>query len=829
MSQVTHGQPAVRVEAPARAHATSPGRLFETDYGYFTADAGEYVITRPDTPKPWANIVCPGDYGVALSNSGAGYAWRTHASLNRITRWDQDLIADQTGRFVYLRDQDTGDTWSATFKPMAIEADPHRCRHGIGYTTYETEHAGIASELTVFVPRQDPLELWLLTLTNTGHQTRRLSAWSYLEWCLGAAPDSHREFHRTFIGTELSDEHHAVFANKRMWDIPNARGEHWNTDWSHTAFHSVSRAPTALSGSKEAFIGQLGSLAAPRALRDGAYLGATTGRWDDGVASTACTLELRPGESVTLGYTLGAADDRAQAEALAARYRDPAAVTRALEEVKAYWIQWLDRSLVQTPDEAVNVLVNRWLKYQSLSSRLWGRTGYYQSGGAFGYRDQLQDSLLYLHLDPALTKRQMLLHAAHQYPQGHVQHWWHPITEQGLESQYSDDLLWLPFVTGLYMLETDDLPALHDTAPYLKVGDAEPEVGSLYDHCNRAIERALARRTERGLPIIGSGDWNDGFSATGLGGKGESVWVAQFLVAILKQYCPLIERAVGRGVLPEAEAQRAHRYRGVIDELTEIVNRTGWDGQWYWAASTDDRTLLGSHTATEGKIHLNTQTWSVIAGIVPDDRLPSVLESVETMLYRDYGPLLLQPAYSEPDERVGYLTRYAAGVRENGGLYTHAAAWAIQMECMLKRADKAWSLYRRLCSIYRGNDPELYQCEPYVVAANVDGPDSPLYGRGGWTWYTGSSGWLYRVLCEWIMGVRPEWEGLRVDPCLPAHWDGFTMKRLYHGHTLHIRVTRATPGAASVKLVTLDGKPAPDGLIRVAGAPAEHQVEVILK
>ncbi len=805
-------------------------KLFDNGYGYFSDDGSEYVITRPDTPKPWVNVICPGDYGFVVSQVGGGYSWQTHAGVNRITRWEQDLVSDSHGKYIYIRDEDTGQFWSPTWKPVCCNYEQYECRHGMGYSVFTTTVNNIRAELTLFAVPGESVELWQIKLTNLGKQNRNLSVWSYLEWCLGVGPDTHREFHKTFLETKRSSDHRAVFATKRMWDIPNDQGQHWNRNWDKVAFHCVDILARSSSGNKEAFIGQYGTPANPMALREGGYVAKTTGRWDDSIASLSAPVTLAPQETKSLTFSLGVAENNDQAEQLVKQYQQSDAADRALTDAKQFWNDWLDRSQVDTPDDSINLVVNRWFKYQSLSSRIWGRTAYYQTGGAYGYRDQLQDSQLFLHLDPERTKAQIMLHASRQFAAGHVQHWWHPILDTGMESQFSDDLLWLPFITINYLKETADFGIFNETATYLDQQLDQDNTGSLYEHCCRTIERSLSKRSERGLPLIGTGDWNDGFSVTGWAGKGESVWVAQFLVAILKEFCPAVELAIDTGEIPQEERARLERYTNEVENLTNAVNEHGWDGQWYWAASCDDRTLVGSHTANEGKIHLNPQTWSVLSDIVPDDRRDAVLASLEKYLYRDYGAVLLQPAYSTPDPRIGYLTRYAAGTRENGGLYAHAAAWAIQMECKLKRPDKAWNLFRKMSPPLRGMDPKLYQCEPYVTAANVDGPDSPYYGKGGWTWYTGSSAWVYRVLMESIMGVHPTWEGLLIDPCIPSHWDGFKMTRRYRGNVYHINVKRPAGAGLNVQSITLDGKtiegdilPPPDS------TTGEHQVEVILK
>ncbi len=788
-------------------------RQFETEFGYFSADGREYIIKRPDTPRPWVNVICPGDYGVVVSQTGSGYSWRTHASLNRITRWNQDLIVDEWGKYLYVRDEDTGKFWSATWKPVCQNPTFYECRHGIGYSTIISRNADIQTELRVFVPVKDPTEIWELKVTNLSSRTRHLSAWSYFEWNLGEGPDSHREFHKTFIETDLDAAKRLMLAKKRLWTICNAKGQHWNRSWEYVAWHSVNARLRDLSGSKDAFIGQYGNVQHPRALKEGRYLAKTTGKWDDGIASLCCGLKLRAGESKTLIWTLGAAKSSGEAHSLAKKYQSPQNVARAFDATRTFWDRYLDASEVQTPDAAFNLLSNRWLKYQAVSGRIFGRTGYYQSGGAFGYRDQLQDSQIFLHLETERTKRQIHLHAEHQFTDGIVQHWWHAITNEGPRSQYSDDFLWLPYVAGFYLKETGDYRMLTEKAPYLPEKGKKPNSGTIYEHCWKAIEYSLARRDARGLPIIGTGDWNDGLSVAGWEGKGVSVWVAQFLYGIIQEFARGVEEAIRRGVLSSSERRRIKRYQKEARKLYDVVNRHGWDGEWYWAASCDDGSRIGSRRSKECKIHLNPQTWAVMNRMVPAQRLPKVLKAVERYLYRQYGPLVLYPAYKKVDDRVGYLTRYAPGVRENGGLYTHAGTWAIQMECFLQRPEKAWKLFKSFCPIDRGMAPRLYQCEPYVTPGNVDGPDSPLFGRGGWTWYTGSAAWLYRIMTEWIIGIRPEWEGLKIAPCVPKQWKEFTAKRVYRGVTYRVHFHRNSKLQPGHVRVSVEGRDVPNGII----------------
>jgi cellobiose phosphorylase len=414
-------------------------------------------------------------------------------------------------------------------------------------------------------------------------------------------------------------------------------------------------------------------------------------------------------------------------------------------------------------------------------------------------------------LEPEGTRKQIHLHAAHQFVDGTVYHWWHPLSEEGHPSNYSDDLLWLPFVMTNYLKETGQWSLLGEKAPFAsRPGEKKTtETGTLFDHAVRAIEKSLTRLSPRGLPLIGEADWNDGLSAVGRDGKGESVWMGHFLYGVLRDWAEVIDHAVAQRALPAKEKTRAARYRKMAEKLKVSVNKHGWDGEWYWGASTDDGTVLGSKKSKEGKIFLNCQTWAVLNDVVNSEaRKNALLKSLEKHLYGPHGPLLLTPAYTTPEEKIGYLTRYSPATRENGGVYFHAAVWALQMECSLGRAKKAWELYQRMSPVLRSaSDPELYRCEPYVTPGNVDGPGSPTPGRGGWTWYTGSAAWLYRISTEWFLGIRPTWDGLRVRPCLPPHWNEAKATRTFRGGVYDIKFKRNPSLPAGSQKIVMNGRP----------------------
>jgi cellobiose phosphorylase len=794
-------------------------RNFATKYGHFSGDGEEYIITTPRTPRPWINVLSNGDYGLTISQTGSGYSWRTHAQLNRLTRWDQDLIKDEWGKYIYLRDE-RGNMWSAGWKPICHEPEHYTCRHGIGYTIITSEQFGITTELLVFVPNDDPAEVWRLTITNRSRRARTLDLMTYLEWGLGQAPDWHREFHKSFIETRYDAEAYALLATKRLWEVPAEHG-HWNTNWPFVGFHSSSLKPVSHEGDKEAFLGMYGNQAMPAALSRRRLTG-QTGNWLDPVAGLHHRITLKPGEQRTICYALGCADSVDDARSLALRYRSLTACNNALLAVHDRWRRILGTVEISTPDDAMNIMGNVWLKYQAIAGRLWGRTGYYQTGGAFGFRDQLQDSQVWLPIDPGLTGMQLRIHARHQFMDGTVYHWWHPMSEIGMRNQISDNLLWLPYVMIAYLQETDDPGILNTREAFVD----EPGGASLYDHCCRSIDRALQRLSGRGLPLIGGGDWNDGLSAVGLQMKGESIWLGEFLHRIL---CDFADVAAARG-----DQERELRYRSEAGELRSRLNTLGWDGAYYWGATKDSGEKIGSRMNVEGRIWLNPQTWAIIGGVADPERARQVMDAVERELEKEIGPLLLAPAYTVPDSSIGYLTRYSAGMRENGGVYTHGAAWAVMAAAMLGRGTAAYRMYSKLNPINRGMRPGTYRAEPYVTPGNIEGPDSAFFGRGGWTWYTGSAAWLFKVGLERILGIRPVKDGLVVDPCIPPQWPGFTVKRIFRGAEYRITVRNPEHVECGVKELYVDGVPTcttrgpREKMLPVCAAATSHDVLVVL-
>lgn len=790
-------------------------KKFENPYGYFSEDGKEYVITTPFTPRPWGNIISNGDYSMLISQTGSGYSWRGNAGQNRITRSFQDLIKDNWGKYFYIRDLKRRVFWSATYKPVMHPYQHYSVVHGIGYTKFTQKIEAIESELTVFVSAQDPVEIFRLRLTNESDAERELDITSYVEWLLGFAPDEHREFHKLFIETSADVAGSTVYARKCLWGFPDDHGRHNNLGWPFTAFLSASEPLKSFDCDKESFIGMYRNDDRPQAMTD-SILAGRSGRFTDAIAALQVPVHLESHGSKTVVFTLGVAEDgREDPAELIGRYTAVQKSEQALQEVRDFWSGLIDAERVETPDEALNFMTNIWSKYQSISCRLWGKSALYQVSAGYGFRDQLQDSQIFLVSQPELARKQLLLHAAQQFVEGDVLHWWFSIRGGGPRTNCSDDLLWLPFILDAYLKETNDFAILDEPIRYLN-GPAD----TFYDHCKRAIERSFSRFSPRGIPLMGDHDWNDGLSAVGTRLKGESFWVGEFLYMILGSFIPIAQRRADEGF--------ARRCETVRQNLKDALNRYGWDGEWYLQATTDDGLLLGSKENDEGKIFLMPNNWAVISGVADANRAQIAMASVTKYLLKDYGTLLNFPAFTQPRPDVGYVTRYAPGLRENGGVYTHAATWSVWAYALAGQPDLAYEVYRKICPPNRSMDIDTYKAEPYVTPGNVDGPLSEYYGRGGWTWYTGSSQWLHRVATHWILGIRPQEHGLLVDPCIPAEWPAYSVTRKFRSAWYRIDVKNPNHVSKGVKSLIVDGIPLEGQIIQDYNDGQSHIIEIIM-
>ncbi len=787
--------------------------------GGFTPDGREYVITTAQdqpTPAPWVNVLANPHFGTVISESGSAYTWSENAHEFRLTPWDNDPVSDAGGEAFYLRDDERGHYWSPTPRPCR-GATPYVTRHGFGYSVFEHTERGIRSELWVYVALDAAIKFSVLRVRNISERSRRISATGYVDWVLGdLRPKS--SFH---VSTELNQSTGAIFARNP-----------YNPEFStQTAFFDVDDAARTITADRTEFLGRNGTIREPAAMAR-TRLSGKTGTALDPCAAIQVSFELGVGQEREIIFKLGVGRDAADAQNLVHRFKGAPAARLALDNVWQHWAHTLGAIHVETPDHSLNVLLNGWLLYQTLACRLWARSATYQSGGAFGFRDQLQDTMALVHARPFLVREHILLCASRQFEEGDVQHWWHPPVGRGVRTQCSDDYLWLPLATCRYVNATGDTGILDETAPYLRGRPLNPgeesyydlpersdKSASLYEHCAQAIRHGL-RFGVRGLPLIGSGDWNDGMNLVGEHGQGESIWLGFFLYHILHDFAQLARK---RGDVPFAEQCLKEAAK-----LSLNIEANGWDGQWYRRAYFDDGTPLGSSGNDECQIDSIAQSWSVLSGAGDSTRARLAMESLDKRLVRRKHGLvqLLDPPFDTSELNPGYIKGYVPGVRENGGQYTHAAIWATMAFARLGDSKRAWELFTMINPVNHGRTPEetaIYKVEPYVVAADVYGA-APHTGRGGWTWYTGSAAWMYRLIAESLLGLSLEVDRLRIAPCLHPEWKKFTMHYRYRETVYHIKVSRA-PGGETGTHLSLDGVEY-ERTIPLVDDHQEHWVEV---
>jgi cyclic beta-1,2-glucan synthetase len=811
-------------DVPDLPGAVVPRELvFHNGLGGFTPDGREYVVTiRPGeaTPVPWVNVIANATFGTVISESGGAYTWADNSHEFRLTPWNNDPVTDLSGEAFYVRDEQSGHFWSPTPLP-ACGATPYVVRHGFGYSVFEHAERGIISELTVYVDMDAPLKFSVLKLRNVSGRPRRISVTGFWEWVLG----DQRQRNLLHVQTEADPDTGALLArNFYNSDFPAA-----------VVFVDVADLARTLTGDRKEFLGRNGSMSDPAAMKR-ERLSGVTGVGLDPCGAVQVTLDIPDGEERETRFCLGAGRDLAHAQKLIEYSREPGASQAALEGVRRHWRQTLGAVQVETPDPAVNLMANGWLLYQVLSCRLWGRTGFYQSGGAFGFRDQLQDSMALVYAEPTLTREHLLRAAAHQFREGDVEHWWHPPTDRGVRTRTSDDFLWLPFVTCHYISFVGDEAILDEKIHYLAGRPIKPEeesyydlpshseeTGTLYEHCVRAIEHGL-RLGAHGLPLIGSCDWNDGMNLVGKEGRGESIWLAFFLYDVLTRFAKLARQ---RGQIDFAERCLDH-----ARQLQKNVEQQGWDGQWYRRAYFDSGEPLGSHSNLECQIDSLPQSWSVLSGAGNPSRSRMAMQAVEERLVRSEGKLiqLLDPPFDHSEPSPGYIQGYVPGIRENGGQYTHAAVWVVMARALLGDYDRAWELFALLNPVNHGSTAaqiSTYKVEPYVVAADVYAVP-PHTGRGGWTWYTGSAGWMYRLLIETLLGLNLEGNRMRLTPRLPEHWATCHIRYRYRQTPYHISIARSSNGLPGAALTSLDGEELPDGMIPLVNDQREHRVQMRL-
>ncbi len=802
-----------------------PDLEFFNGLGGFADGGREYVTVLGEglrTPAPWINVIANPSFGFLVSESGSGYTWSLNSRENQLTPWSNDPVTDPSGEAFYIRDEDTGEVWSPTALPVRDESSPYVAWHGQGYSRFQHGSHGILTELLQFVPIQDPIKISRLVLRNYSGRARRLSVTAYVEWVLGNS----RSAAAPYIITEFDARTGALFARSA-----------WGGEFGgRIAFADLSGRRSSWSGNRTEFLGRNGVPERPAALERGGPLSGRVGAGLDPCATLQTQLEVRPGGRAEIVFFLGQGESREHARELISRYR-AADLDGVLREVTRRWDDMLGTVRITTPERSMDILLNRWLLYQTLSCRVWARAAFYQTSGAYGFRDQLQDVMALTVAKRDVARQHLLRAATRQFIQGDVQHWWHPPSGRGVRTRISDDLLWLPYAVIHFIEVTGDMTVLDEVLPFLE-GDTlaegqnesyfQPRVSetraTLFEHCARALDRSLTVGSH-GLPLIGTGDWNDSMNRVGQQGKGESVWLGWFLHTILWEFAKVAD---ARGEHTRAETWRLH-----VSALKAALEREAWDGEWYRRAYFDDGTPLGSATNTECRIDSIAQSWGVISGAAEPGRGARAMAAVDQYLVRrpEGLVLLLTPPFDRTAYDPGYIKGYVPGIRENGGQFTHAAVWTVLAFAALSDGDRVAELLRMLNPINRTVSRatvQRYKVEPYVVAGDVYS-EPPHVGRGGWTWYTGSAGWLYRAALEWMLGFRLRGTVLSIDPCIPRNWPSYSISFRYHSTVYKIGVENPSGGTRGVARIELDGKLlAGSANIPLADDGTEHQVLIVL-
>jgi len=798
--------------------------FLELDYfnglGGFSRTDREYCIyldKEKTTPQPWVNVIAGPSFGTIVSDSGLGHTWAGNSQANRLTPWRNDPVGDGPSEAIYIRDDESGRHWSPTALPCRTP-DPYRARHGMGYSVFEHNHAGLEQELTVFIPnanmRFDPVKISLLRISNRSARPRTVSIYFYAEWVLG----TNREESQMHVSSSMDEGTGALLA-RNVWS-QNYGGQ--------VAFACLFPRAQSYTADRTAFLGRNGSYRSPLGLSQG-QLDRRTGAGMDPCAVLKTTVVIPPRETRSFHVLLGQAANRDDIAALIERFSDTVRVEQALAATKDSWQSRLSRIQVKTPVLSVNLLMNGWLMYQSLSCRFWGRSGYYQSGGAFGFRDQLQDAMGLVYFAPQLTREHILRCATRQYPEGDVQHWWHPESGMGVRTKCSDDLLWLPYVTLHYVTATGDTGILDERVPFLNgplledgeqenLHEAQPgfDTATLLEHCLLAIKKGDTAGPH-GLPLMGNGDWNDGMNLVGHDGKGESVWLAWFLITILRDFSALLRR-IGR----TGEAAALETRKSMLLATTE---KECWDGEWYLRAFFDDGSPLGSRNNPEAQIDSIAQSWAVMAGAGATRAKTAVQSAITKLVDPELGLVhLFWPPFDKAEPHPGYIRGYPPGLRENGGQYTHGSLWLAMACAKLGDGNEAARLLQMMNPIERTRGPEAverYRTEPYVVAADVYAAPGQE-GRSGWTWYTGSAAWMYRIWLEEVLGFRLQGDTVSFVPALPEGWEEFSLSYLHGEGRYEFTVRRGK----NARRMIVDGSPMEGPSLRLSRNPGRHQVEI---
>ncbi|MCE5313465.1 MAG: glycosyl transferase family 36 [Armatimonadota bacterium] len=789
------------------------------NYGHFSEDGREYVITRPDTPRPWANYLTNGRYCAICSQTGGGHSFFETSGYNRVTRTfpQTAVMQDRPGRYVYLRDADTGEFWSANWQPVCDDTSGFEARHGIGYTSINRSSHGIESSITYYVPPRDDIEVWMVSVRNSSDKKREIQAFPYVKWDLANYAYNAVEANFSALFNETSIEDGTIFASSRYWNITAGSSANPNARWDKWAFMTSSAPVEAHDCFEEEFMGMYRDYSNPIAIEDG-QLRNTSGHGRDIIAALQHRFILEPGEEARFTVLVGVVFHKELAWNLRDRYDEWEEAERGLAEVNRYWDGYLSRTNAGTPSREFDLSFNIWNKYQAWVTSRWSRMdSYYVGGGSIiGFRDSWQDMLAILPNDLQWARERVIYMLEHQFPDGSTLHNWDPLTNIGTKTGHSDDPMWLVLGVVEYLKESGDLMFLDEAVRYYDSGSE-----TVRQHVVRALDYTLSHMSDRGIPLIMAADWNDGLDYVGRQGRGESAMVAAHLAWMLREVA-LLMWFVGS----DAHAQSYIEER---DKLIRNINQHLWDGDWYIRGTRDDGEAFGSSRNIEGRIYINAQSWMVMAGAAPKNRAVRSMNSVHKHLNTPYGPALFLPPYCEPDPKIGIITRFAPGTKENGTIFCHPVAWAIMAECILGRGDRAYEYWKEVSFVHRGeSDEDIYKVEPYVYCEYIHGPDSKYFGQGEFSWTTGTAAWMWKVCLDWILGVRAEIRGLLIDPCIPSEWDSYKVTRRFRRATYEVEVENPEHVSQGVREIYVDGKRHHSYLLPLFPAGETHQVKVVM-
>jgi cellobiose phosphorylase len=784
-------------------------------YGHFSGDKKEYIITRPDTPRPWFNYLFNDVYHALVSSTGGGYSYLKDPKYHRILRYDH-ISTDRPGRYIYAIDRGTNETWSLTWQPTRKPLAAWQCRHGLGYTAVSCEHVGIKSEITYFVTQKDPVEVWHVTVKNTTDKPKKISLFPFVEFVCGdiALEMHYRNILSLYNEADYDKRLNAIVAFKHPFK------EHIKYGFG---FFATSANTKGYDCRKETFVGRYNDVDAPEVLKNGSCKNSYC-RGDDMVGVFQIDLSLDAGAEEEFVVLLGCVEERKDIRPILDKYNHTSAAKNELKAIKEYWQGQIDRIYVKTPDEDFNTMVDIWGKYQLFAITHWRGTSHYHGvEGGLGFRDTAQDSEGLLSVDQELARKKLEKILYYQYNSGHavsgfsdIEGTWENQGQAGIVKK-ADVAVWVPYTVVSYIKETGDVKFLDKVVEFHDKGSA-----TVYEHVLRAVRYIYSQRGRHGLPLIGYADWNDAYDAVGNKGKGESVWLGMALCRAAKQVEELADFIGDKKVSAEMKK--------IYEELYEIINKIGWDGSWYLAAFNDEGRKIGSNANEEGKVPLNSQTWAILSGIVTKERLPKILDRIDNYLDTDFGPALFLPSYTSYNPGIGRVTAFAEGTKENAAVFSHACAFKIVADCTIKRGQKAYDTFKKLMPMSKfKEDHDRYKVEPYVWAEYVIGPGSKYrFGEGAFTWNTGTTPWMFTAATEWMLGVRRELNGLLIDPCLPPQWKECFIRRPYRGAVYEVTIKNPEGVESGIQRLVVDGKEVASNLIKPYADGKVHKVEVLM-